>query len=111
MEGKLYYHYLSFKAGVQFYNKSNTQRFAFWGGSMYVNNRQTFSSTVDIEEISPEVAQIIGNVASYSGDVTPIHPWNVIAGASWTLKNHHRIYCEGGLFQRKQFSMGYTFQW
>ncbi len=111
MEGKLYYHYVSVKAGIHFNTKSNKQTFAIWLGSMYIDNNQTFSSTVDIEELSPEIADIIGKTAGYSGDVEPVNPVNVLAGGSWSIQKHHIISLEAGFFMRQQVSLHYEFRW
>ena len=109
LEGKLYYNSFSMKAGIRFRPKKNNHRFAMWAGSQYLSNKQTFRGTVNIEEISPEVAQFVGREASYSGDISPVNPWNFVIGGSWVSGRHH-LTAEGGLFDRKQLTLGYQFR-
>lgn len=109
IEGKLSSHSFSFKAGIRIPTKSKKHKLSAWLGSMYISNKQTFRSTVNIEEISPDVASIIGKEASYSGDVTPIYPWNVVFGGLWSFDKHHRLFFEAGFLYRQQISIGYEF--
>lgn len=109
MEGKLFTHSFSIKAGIRIPTTAEKHQLSAWLGSMYISNKQRFRSTVNIEEISADVAMIIGKEASYSGDVTPIYPWNFVFGGLWTINQRQQLFFEAGFFYRKQLSIGYEF--
>lgn len=110
LDGKLYNHFLSAKAAVLLGGKRKKSSGAFWVGTMYISDHHTFQGDLEVSDIAPELVPIIGEKAKYSGKVTSIHPWNLIFGGAWYLRDRHHLVLEAGLFERKQLSFSYNFR-
>jgi len=82
----------------------------FWVGSMFLSNEHTFSGSITVSEIASELVPIFGETATYTGTVSPVNQWNMLAGASIVLGNHHFLSVEGGFFGRKQLMLMYDFR-
>lgn len=108
--GKLVKHSISPKIGVQLASKKGQGRGAIWLGGMYMSNKQTFGGVLNVEEISPIVALILGKDADYSGDIENIQQWNMLIGGSYFINKHHSLFAEIGFIGRQQASLGYGFR-
>lgn len=109
-DGKLTNHLLSPKVGIQLTSKKGNGRGAIWLGGMYYSNNQSFQGILNVEEISPEVAIILGKEANYSGDIASIQQWNMVIGGSYFINKHHGLFAELGFIGRQQASFGYGFR-
>ncbi|MCF6342344.1 MAG: hypothetical protein L3J31_06015 [Bacteroidales bacterium] len=108
-DGKLVNHALSPKFGVQFSSKNGNGRASIWIGGLYLTNNQSFKGTLNVEEISPVLALILGKEAGYSGDIRAKQEWNMLVGAGYFINKHHSFLFEGGFIGRQQLSLGYGF--
>jgi len=107
--GKLINHSFSPKIGVQLASKKGAGRAALWLGGLFMSNNQSFSGVLNVEEISPVVALILGKEADYSGNIQSIQQWNMVIGGSWFINKHHNLFLEVGFIGRQQLSFGYGF--
>ena len=110
LEENLHNHLFSPKAGVLLGNKHGNNFGALWLGAMYMHNDQSFSGKIDVAEINPDLVIILGDEATYSGEISAIQRWNFIIGGSWVINSHHHIVMEVGFWERKQISLGYDFR-
>ena len=108
--GNLQTHKLSPKIGLQLASKKGDGRAAIWLGASYMHNKQTFSGILNVEEISPIVAIILGKEADYSGDIENSQHWNMLIGAAYFINQHHNLFLELGFMGRQQALLGYGFR-
>jgi hypothetical protein len=108
--GKLTTHALSPKIGIQMASKNGPGRGTLWLGGMFMSNKQSFGGILNVEEISPIVAIILGKEADYSGDIENNQQWNMLIGGAYFINQHHNLYLEIGFIGRKQASIGYGFR-
>ena len=109
-DDKLVNHSFSPKVGIQLASKKGAGRGALWLGGMYIGNNQTFNGILNVEEISPIVALILGKEADYSGDIKSNQQWNMVIGGSYFINKHHSLFVEAGFIGRQQISLGYGFR-
>lgn len=108
LDDNLQNHTFSPKIGVLL-GKNKKIKGAFWLGAMYIKNDQRFEGKIDVEEINPMFVPLLGKEATYSGEITAVNRWNFVVGGSININNHHFITLEAGVVDRKQFSLGYNF--
>ncbi len=108
--GKLVKHSFSPKIGIQLASKKGEGRGAFWLGGMFMSNKQKFGGILNVEEISPIVALILGREADYAGDIENTQQWNMLIGGSYFINKHHSLFAEIGFIGRQQASLGYGFR-
>jgi hypothetical protein len=108
--GNLTTHLLRPKIGLQLASKNGKGRAAIWLGAAFMHNKQTFRGVLNVEEISPVVALILGKEADYSGDIENIQHWNMLIGASYFINQHHNLFLELGFIGLQQASLGYGFR-
>lgn len=108
--GNLSTHTFSPKIGIQLASKKGPGRGMLWLGGMYMSNKQSFDGILNVEEISPIVALILGKEADYSGDIKNIQPWNMVIGGSYFINPHHNLFAEVGFIGRQQAAIGYSFR-
>ena len=108
--GKLVKHSFSPKIGIQMAAKKGEGRGAIWLGGMFMSNKQKFGGILNVEEISPIVAIILGKEADYSGDIKNTNQWNMLIGGSYFINKHHNLFAEVGFIGRQQVSLGYGFR-
>jgi len=108
--GKLVKHSFSPKLGIQLASKKGEGRGALWLGGMFMTNKQQFGGILNVEEIDPIVAIILGKEADYSGDIENIQQWNMLIGGSYFINKHHSLFAEVGFIGRQQASLGYGFR-
>ena len=75
-----------------------------------MTNKQQFGGILNVEEIDPIVAIILGKEADYSGDIENIQQWNMLIGGSYFINKHHSLFAEVGFIGRQQASLGYGFR-
>ncbi len=109
-EGKLVNHAFSTRLGVQLAAKKGEGRGAVWLGGMLLTNNQTFSGVINVEEISPTLALILGKEADYTGNIVSKQQWNMLIGGSYYINKHHSLVIEAGFIGRKQISLVYAFR-
>ncbi|MCF6170962.1 MAG: hypothetical protein L3J66_08305 [Bacteroidales bacterium] len=109
-DAKLVNHAFSPKFGIILSQKKGGGRIAIWLGGMYLTNNQSFSGVLNVEEISPALALILGKEADYTGNIAAQQEWNMLIGAAYFINKHHNILLEGGFAGRQQLSLGYGFR-
>ena len=109
-DGKLVNHSFSPKLGIQMASKKGKGRAALWLGGMYLTNNQTFNGVINVEEISPALALVMGKEANYTGDIEAKQEWNLLIGGSYFINKHHSLVLEAGFIGRQQVSLGYGFR-
>lgn len=110
LDENLHNHFFSPKVGVLLGNSKSKSFGAFWIGSMYIVNDQSFVGKVDVTDITPELVFIFGEEATYSGKVSANNRWNFVVGGSWVIRSRHHIVLEAGFMEREQISFGYDFR-
>ncbi len=107
---KLVKHSVSPKIGIQLASRKGEGRGTLWLGGMFMSNKQKFGGILNVEEIDPIVAIILGKEADYSGDIENIQQWNMLIGGSYFINKHHSLFAELGFIGRQQASLGYGFR-
>jgi hypothetical protein len=110
LDENLHAHLFSPKVGILLGTKSSESFGAIWLGAMYMHNDQSFSGKIDVADINPDLVFLLGEKATYSGNISAKQRWNFIIGSSWVINNHHHIVFEVGFWERKQISIGYDFR-
>ncbi len=110
MDDQLWNHFLSPKLGLFIGNPGKKTYGAFWIGAMYIKNEQFFTGKIDVADINADFIPLFGEEATYSGEITPNQRWNFVAGYSLIINEKHHFVIEGGLWDRKQISIGYDFR-
>ncbi|MCF6222756.1 MAG: hypothetical protein L3J34_03405 [Flavobacteriaceae bacterium] len=82
-----------------------------WLGAMYIDINETIVGSVNLRELDPEVADIIGDELNYSMDIGVTEPWNFLIGGAWGFHPRMTLVLEAGIGDRSQFlaSIDYRF--
>jgi hypothetical protein len=77
---------------------------ALWIGGMFIDTTDQIQDTVDLAAIDPSLPPIVGQrELSYSLNVTPKNPWNLLLGGSWQIDQRWSLTVElGGVLDRFQ---------
>jgi hypothetical protein len=103
-------HTFSAKAGVLLGRNTGKVKVSLWAGSMFVNDKRSFKGQVDVKDILPGFEIILGEKATYSGNLTQKKKWNIVTGISMTVNKHHLLAVEAGFLDRQQISVFYGFR-
>jgi len=81
-----------------------------WIGAMYLDYKQDVRGSVNIQEIDPYLAQILGDTLEYRVRIEGKTPWNLLLGGQWAFDPRWGAQLEVGLGDRKQIMGGISFR-
>lgn len=80
-------------------------------GAMYLHVEQTVSDKVNLREIAPDIADIIGDEIGYSMTLGLKEPVNFIIGGAWQITQHINLMVEAGVGDRNQLMVGFDYRY
>ncbi len=83
----------------------------FWIGAMYVHLNQDVTGSINLREVDPEVADILGDELGYAMTMGVEEPLNFIVGGAWSPSQRTTLVIEAGVGDRSQIliSVDYRF--
>ena len=83
---------------------------AVWIGAMYLDYRQDVKGSVNLQEVDPALAMMLGNTLEYRIRIEGKEAWNFLLGGQWTFDPRWGAHLEVGLGDRMQIMGGISFR-
>ncbi|MDJ0948413.1 MAG: hypothetical protein QNJ94_05790 [Alphaproteobacteria bacterium] len=81
-----------------------------WLGAMYQDYSQTITGSVNLNEIDPAIAGLLGDQLAYELEIEAQDPWNMLVGGAWEFTPRWHLAVEVGFIGRTQALGSLTFR-
>lgn len=98
------------RIGVTMDAYKTTGKGSIWLGAMYLHIQESVSETINLREIDPELADILGDEIGYAMDLGVKEPLNFLLGGSWMINTRMNLMLEAGVGDRSQMMLGFDFR-